>query len=67
MWNVYAPIGHAEILNLSGDKKVITTQVGTIKTQGSIDSVAMWLKKLGLGTMKLDEWKWISNQKDLFL
>ena len=31
-------IVHAEILTLSGDKKVITTQAGTIKTWGTIDS-----------------------------
>ena len=57
---------YAEILTLSGDKKVITTQAGTIKTWGTIDSAAKWLKKLGLGTIKLEVGKWMPNQKGLF-
>ena len=59
---------HAEILTLSGDKKVITTQAGAIKTWGTIDSTAKWLKTLGLGTMKLEAWslklgigKWVEE------
>ena len=56
---------HAEILTLSGDKKVITTQAGAIKTCGTIDSAAKWLKMLGLGTMKLEVGKWMPNQKGL--
>ena len=58
---------HAEVLTLSGNKKVITTQTGTIKTWGTIDSAAKWLKKLGLGTMKLEVGKWIPNQRGLSL
>ena len=58
---------HAEILTLSGDKKVITTQAGTIKTWGTIDAAAKWLKKLGLGTMKLEVGKWMPNQRGLVL
>lgn len=58
---------HAEILTLSGDKKVITTQAGTIKTWSTIDSAAKWLKKLGLGTMKLEVGKWMPNQRGLAL
>ena len=58
---------HAEILTLSGDKKVITTQAGTIKTWGTIDSAAKWLKKIGLGTMKLEVGKWAPNQRGLLL
>jgi hypothetical protein len=58
---------HAEILTLSGDKKVITTQAGAIKTWATIDSAAKWLKKLGLGTMKLEVGKWAPNQKGLLL
>ena len=58
---------YAEVLTLSGDKKVITTQTGTIKTWGTIDSAAKWLKKLGLGTIKLEVGKWMPNQKGLLL
>ena len=58
---------HAEILTISGDKKVITTQAGTIKTWGTIDSAAKWLKMLGLGTMKLEVGKWMPNQRGLLL
>ena len=58
---------HAEILTLSGDKKVITTQAGAIKTWGTIDSAAKWLKTLGVGTMKLEVGKWMPNQKGLLL
>jgi len=58
---------HAEVVTLSGDKKVITTQAGTIKTWGTIDSSAKWLKRLGLGTMKLDVGKWIPSQRGLSL
>ena len=58
---------HAEILTLSGDKKVITTQAGAIKTWRTIDSAAKWLKKIGLGTMKLKVGKWMPNQKGLLL
>ena len=58
---------HAEVVTLSGDKKVITTQTGTIKTWATIDSAAKWLKTLGLGTMKLEVGKWMPNQKGLLL
>ena len=58
---------HAEILTLSGDKKVITTQAGAIKTWGTIDSAAKWLKTIGLGTIKLEVGKWLPNQKGLLL
>jgi hypothetical protein len=58
---------HAEILTLNGDKKVITTQAGAIKTWSTIDSAAKWLKKLGLGSMKLDVGKWSPNQRGLVL
>jgi len=58
---------HAEVITLSGDKKVITTQAGTIKTWGTIDSAAKWLKTLGLGTMRLEVGKWMPNQKGLLL
>ena len=58
---------HAEILTLSGDKKVITTQAGTIKTWGTIDSAAKWLKTIGLGTIRLEVGKWLPNQKALSL
>jgi len=58
---------HADILTLSGDKKVITTQAGAIKTWATIDSAVKWLKKLGLGTMKLEVGKWLPNQKSLLL
>jgi hypothetical protein len=54
---------HAEILTHSGDKKFITTQARTIKTWGTIDSAAKWLKRLGLGTMTLEVGKWLTNQK----
>ncbi len=58
---------HAEILTLNGDKKVITTQAGANKTWSTIDSAAKWLKKLGLGNMKLDVGKWSPNQRGLVL
>ena len=58
---------HAEVVTLSGDKKVITTQAGAIKTWGTIDSAAKWLKTLGLGTMRLEVGKWMPNQKGLLL
>jgi len=58
---------HAEIVTLSGDKKVITTQAGAIKTWATIDSAAKWLKTLGLGTMKLEVGQWLPNQKGLLL
>jgi len=58
---------HAEIVTLSGDKKVITTQAGAIKTWGTIDSAARWLKTIGLGTIKLEVGKWLPNQKGLLL
>ena len=60
-------IVHAEIVTLSGDKKVITTQAGAIKTWGTIDSAAKWLKTIGLGTIKLEVGKWLPNQKGLLL
>ena len=56
---------HAEVVTLSGDKKVITTHAGSIKTWASIDSAAKWLKKVGLGTIKLEVGKWSPNQKSL--
>ena len=56
---------HAEICTLSGDKKVITTHAGSIKTWASIDSAAKWLKKVGLGTIKLEVGKWSPNQKSM--
>jgi hypothetical protein len=56
---------HAEIFTLSGDKKVITTHAGSIKTWASIDSAAKWLKKVGLGTIKLEVGKWSPNQKSM--
>ena len=58
---------HAEVITLIGDKKVITTQAGTIKTWGTIDSAAKWLKAIGLGTMKLEVGKWMPNQRGLSL
>ena len=58
---------HAEVITLIGDKKVITTQTGTIKTWGTIDSAAKWLKAIGLGTMKLEVGKWMPNQRGLSL
>mgnify|MGYP006113706229 CR=1 FL=1 len=58
---------HAEVVTLSGDKKVITTHAGTIKTWGTIDSAAKWLKKLGLGTMRLEVGKWLPSQRGLLL
>ena len=42
-------------------------QVGSIKTWGTIDSAAKWLKTLGIGTMKLEAGKWMPNQKGLSL
>ena len=56
---------HAEICTLSSDKKVITTHAGSIKTWASIDSAAKWLKKVGLGTMKLEVGRWSPNQKSM--
>ena len=56
---------HAEICTLSGDTKVITTHAGAIKTWASIDSAAKWLKKIGLGTIKLEVGKWSPNQKGM--
>ena len=56
---------HAEICTLNGDKKVITTHAGGIKTWASIDSAAKWLKKVGLGTIKLEVGKWSPNQKSM--
>jgi len=58
---------HTEILTLSGDRKIITNQTGTIKTWGTIDSAAKWLKKVGVGTIKLDVGKWTPHQKELLL
>ena len=43
------------------------TTKGKLKTWSTIDSAAKWLKKLGLGTMKLEVGKWMPNQKGLIL
>ena len=42
-------------------------KAGAIKTWGTIDSAAKWLKKVGLGTMKLGVGKWAPNQRGLLL
>ena len=58
-------VTHAKISTLSGDKKVITAHAGTIKTWASIDSADKWLKKAGLGNIKLEVSQWSPNQKSM--
>ncbi len=43
------------------------TLKGTVKTWGSLDAAAKWVRSLGIGTAQLDVAKWQPEQKGLRL
>ena len=42
---------------------VASTVKGAVKTWGSLDVAAKWVRSLGMGTMQLDLAKWQSEQR----
>ena len=56
---------HASITTSSGSSQPATTLKGDIKTWSTIDSAAKWVRKLGIGSMKLNVAKWSPNQRGM--
>lgn len=46
---------------------VASTLKGSVKTWGSLDVAAKWVRSLGMGTMQLDLARWQSDQRRLRL
>jgi hypothetical protein len=44
---------------------VVVTTKGTIKTWGSLDSSAKWVRALGIGTAQVELGKWQPDQRAL--
>lgn len=46
---------------------VASTVKGAVKSWGTLDAAARWVRALGMGTMQLDVAKWQSDQRGLRL
>lgn len=55
---------HVEVIT-TGDSKVVTTGRGEIRQWRSIDTCAKWIRKLGIGSARLNLEKWQAGQKAL--
>jgi hypothetical protein len=56
---------HATITTGSGNSQPATTLKGDIKTWSTIDSAAKWVRRLGIGSMKLNVAKWAPSQRGM--
>ena len=57
---------HVEADTPTGSVTALTLR-GTVKTWGTLDSAAKWVRLLGVGTAQLDVTKWQPGQKGLRL
>ena len=57
---------HVEANTATGTHVAATVR-GAVKTWGSVDAAAKWLRALGIGTMQLDLERWHSGQRALRL
>ena len=57
---------HAKVDTLNGSKTALTLK-GTPKTWSSLDTVAKWVRSLGIGEAHIDIAKWQPGQRGLRL
>ncbi|MCG3171855.1 MAG: hypothetical protein CALGDGBN_03561 [Pseudomonadales bacterium] len=57
---------HVEV-ETPGSSAVVATTKGTVKTWGSLDASAKWVRALGIGTAQVELSKWQPGQRALAL
>ncbi len=55
---------HIEV-DTPASSAVVATTKGTVKTWGSLDSSAKWVRSLGVGTAQIEISKWQPDQRAL--